>query len=134
MFIVFVESGLQEALTATSALYDNNIETLCKLSFNDVFKIFSGATVVELILEPGLTVLQMAMKAKCFLDESNIASFIIETKKKMYQLFCLFTEDAYRIIAAGGFYVNHQRITNIEEVITLSIHILPNKISLIRVG
>jgi len=45
-----------------------------------------------------------------------------------------FIGDAYRIIPAGGFYVNHQRITNINEIITLSIHILPNKISLVRVG
>jgi len=42
--------------------------------------------------------------------------------------------DAYRIISAGGFYINHQRITNIDEIVTLSIHILPNKISLVRVG
>jgi len=46
----------------------------------------------------------------------------------------LSTEDAYRIISAGGFYINHQRITKIDEIITLSIHILPNKISLVRVG
>jgi len=41
------------------------------LSVNDVLKIFNGATVVELMLEPGITVLQMAMKAKCFLTDSN---------------------------------------------------------------
>lgn len=66
-----IETGLQEALVATTALYDNNVETLSKLSVNDVFKIFNGATVVELMLEPGVTVLQMAMKAKCFLTDSN---------------------------------------------------------------
>jgi len=46
----------------------------------------------------------------------------------------LSSEDAYRIISAGGFYINHQRITNIDEIVTLSIHILPNNISLVRVG
>lgn len=74
---MFIEIGLQEALIATSALYDNNIETLGSLSINDVSKIFNGATVVELILEPGITVQQMAMKAKCFLTDSNIPQFII---------------------------------------------------------
>jgi tyrosyl-tRNA synthetase len=69
---MFLEAGLQEALVATSALYDNSIETLSTLSVNDILKIFNGATVVELMLEPGLTVLKMAMKAKCFLTESNI--------------------------------------------------------------
>lgn len=66
------ETGLQEAIVATSALYDNSIDTLSTLSINDICKIFNGATVVELMLEPGITVLQMAMKAKCFLTESNI--------------------------------------------------------------
>lgn len=69
---MFIETGLQEALVATSALYDNSIETLSTLGINDIFKIFSGSTAVELMLEPGITVLQMAMKAKCFLTESNI--------------------------------------------------------------
>jgi len=48
--------------------------------------------------------------------------------------YIFFSGDAYRIIAAGGFYINHQRITNIDEIVTLSIHILPNNISLVRVG
>jgi len=36
----FLEEGLQEALVATSALYDNSIETLSTLSVNDILKIF----------------------------------------------------------------------------------------------
>lgn len=42
--------------------------------------------------------------------------------------------DALRIIQAGGFYINHQRMKKIDEVITESAHILPNLISLLRVG
>ncbi|XP_050520707.1 tyrosine--tRNA ligase, mitochondrial isoform X2 [Daktulosphaira vitifoliae] len=105
-------SGLQEALMATSILYDKNVENLGKINCNDVSKIFSGAEVVELYFEPSLTVLEMAMKAKCFLTDS----------------------DACRIITAGGFYINHQRMTNLNEILTISAHILPNKISLVRVG
>ncbi|XP_050424168.1 tyrosine--tRNA ligase, mitochondrial [Adelges cooleyi] len=110
--LVHGEAGLEEALMATSVLYDNNVENLGKIKPDDISKIFSGAVVVELYLEPGITVLQLAMKAKCFLTE----------------------KDAYRIIPAGGFYINHQRITNINEAVTMSVHILPNQISLIRVG
>jgi len=80
---VSAENGLQEALVATSALYDNNIETLSMLSVNDIFKIFNGATIVELMLEPGITVLQMAMKAKCFLTDSNIQPLLFKVKKKL---------------------------------------------------
>lgn len=69
--LLCIETGLQEAIVATSALYGNSIETLSMLNINDIFKIFNGATTVELMLEPGITVLQMAMKAKCFLTESN---------------------------------------------------------------
>lgn len=76
-----IETGLQEALLATSALYDNKIETLCKLSANDVLNIFKGATIVELMLEPGITVLQMAMKAKCFLTERNIFHIYFKKNK-----------------------------------------------------
>ena len=42
--------------------------------------------------------------------------------------------DARRIIEAGGFYINQQRITNANEILTYSVHILPNKVSLARVG
>lgn len=39
-----------------------------------------------------------------------------------------------RIIQAGGFYINHQKIKKIDEVITQSAHILPNLLTLLRVG
>lgn len=42
--------------------------------------------------------------------------------------------DAIRIIRAGGFYINHQRVKKVDEVITESAHILPNLVSLLRVG
>lgn len=47
-------------------------------------KIFNGATVVELILEPGITVLQMAMKAKCFLTDSNILNLLFKSNVIIY--------------------------------------------------
>lgn len=47
---------------------------------------------------------------------------------------CIISGDAIRIIQAGGFYINHQKIRKIDEVITESAHILPNLITLIRVG
>lgn len=39
-----------------------------------------------------------------------------------------------RIIEAGGFYINHSRVKKFDEVITESAHILPNLVSLLRVG
>lgn len=46
----------------------------------------------------------------------------------------LFTGDAIRIISAGGFYINQQRTNNPAEVFSVNAHVLPNNISLIRVG
>ena len=48
---------------------------------------------------------------------------------------CFKTErDAIRIISAGGFYVNQQRVTNTEELVIHGIHILNNNLMLVRVG
>lgn len=47
---------------------------------------------------------------------------------------CSTTGDAARIIAAGGFSINQNRTTNIAEVISSSVHILRNGVTLLRVG
>lgn len=93
----------------------------------------------------------MALKAKCFNSESmldNINFFFsrfdlfkyfyiydiyIKAKLKVI-IFFVVAEDALRIIEAGGFYLNYRKIANYNEMIVPGIHILPNKISLARVG
>lgn len=45
-----------------------------------------------------------------------------------------FSEDAVRIISAGGFYVNQQKVKNPSEVVNLNVHRLENNVSLLRVG
>lgn len=44
------------------------------------------------------------------------------------------TEHGQRIIEAGGFYVNLSRVTKPDLVIIPEAHILPNGLSLLRVG
>jgi len=39
-----------------------------------------------------------------------------------------------RIISAGGFFINYQRVSSFEEMIVPGIHILPNQLTLARVG
>lgn len=77
-----------------------------------------------------MTVLELAMKAKCFPTESNVLTFNLSRCNLIFNI----PDDAVRIITAGGFYVNHQRIKNINEVLSSSTHFLPNGITLIRVG
>lgn len=46
----------------------------------------------------------------------------------------MFVEDALRIIAAGGFYVNQKKCTNPAEVLNPVVHMLENNVTLLRVG
>ncbi|XP_045448475.1 tyrosine--tRNA ligase, mitochondrial [Melitaea cinxia] len=110
--LVHGEEGLLKARQATEAIYSKDVKSLVALTSNELEQVFEGAPVTQLLLSPGITVLELGLKAKCFPTES----------------------DAIRIIQAGGFYINHQKIRKIDEVITESAHILPNLITLIRVG
>ncbi|XP_046404517.1 tyrosine--tRNA ligase, mitochondrial isoform X2 [Ischnura elegans] len=110
--LVHGEQGLKSAHLATSALYDKDLESLACLTSDDIRLIFRGAAKSQLLLSPGMTTLNLAMSAGCFGNES----------------------DAKRIISAGGFYINHKRVTNYNEILTKAVHILPNNISLVRVG
>jgi len=110
--LVHGEEGVLMAERATSAMYDSNIETLSQLTGDEVEGIFKGAEVVKLLLQPGITVKQLALTAKCFLTQ----------------------KDADRIINAGGFYINHSRMSNPNEAIVPGVHILKNYVSLLRVG
>ncbi|XP_076652061.1 tyrosine--tRNA ligase, mitochondrial [Halictus rubicundus] len=110
--LVHGEEGLQAAKKASNILYDTSIESLSKVSADELAQYLEGASVVNMFAEPGLTVFELAMKANCFQKE----------------------HDAKRIIAAGGFYINYQRITNKDEAIVPGIHILQNNVTLVRVG
>nr|CAD7439483.1 unnamed protein product [Timema bartmani] len=110
--LVHGEEGLHSALQSSATLYEGSLESLGKLNTSELSHLFEGATVCELLLEPGTTLLDLALRAKCFATEG----------------------DARRIISAGGFYINQQRATNIDEVLSTTTHILPNNVSLVRVG
>ncbi|CAK9803164.1 Tyrosine--tRNA ligase, mitochondrial [Anthophora quadrimaculata] len=110
--LVHGDEGLLAAKRASDFLYNKNIESLARMNVNDLVEVLEGATIVELLAEPGINVYELAMKASCFKTNS----------------------DAKRIIEAGGFYINYQKITNTNEVIVPGIHILSNNISLLRVG
>ncbi|CAH0579111.1 unnamed protein product [Chrysodeixis includens] len=110
--LVHGKEGVEKALKATEAIHSKDVKSLIALSSTELEQVFENATVTTLLLSPGITVLELGMKAKCFPTEN----------------------DAIRIIQAGGFYINHQKVKKIDEVITQSAHILPNLLSLLRVG
>lgn len=110
--IFLIEDGLLAAKRASAALYDQSIESFTRMNALELADVFEDATIVDILSEPGLTIYDLARKAKCFKTD----------------------HDAQRIITAGGFYVNHQRITNLNEIVVPGIHILSNNLSLVRVG
>ncbi|XP_066601377.1 tyrosine--tRNA ligase, mitochondrial [Prorops nasuta] len=110
--LVHGEVGLQAALEATKALYDSSVEALAKFNENELMQIFEGATLVKLKFTSGISAYNLAMNAKCFKT----------------------SHDALRIISAGGFYINNQRIINENEVMVHGIHILSNNVTLLRTG
>jgi len=70
---------LETALKATSALYDQTAESLMELTVEDISRIFEGAKVCDLLLQPGTNVLDLAMQAGCFTSESkyNVMAYLM---------------------------------------------------------
>ena len=112
--LVHGESGLESAKKTTAALFDNDLQAISRMTVEEMQEVFaSSALVCHLYLEPGeTTVLDVAMKAKCF-DNEKYASNIIQ---------------------AGGFFINYKKITSPSKLINEEDDILANDTSLIRVG
>lgn len=108
----YIEEGLKKAKQVTAALYDGDFAALSALSQTEMKSIFVGAKVENIILEPGMTVLDLVLKAKLYKHG----------------------REATRYITQGGFYINQNRCTNVSEVISPTIHILANKFTLLRTG
>jgi len=57
----------------TNALYKGNVEGLAEMNLAEIQQTFQGATMVDLLTEPGMSILELAMKAKCFPIESKLS-------------------------------------------------------------
>lgn len=110
--LVHGETGLNSAKAATKVIYQSDAESLAKLSVKELKQILPESCVTKLPLEPGMSMLEMTMKAGCFLTE----------------------DDAVRIITGGGVYINLQRINSPKSVLVDGQHILPNGTTVIRIG
>ena len=72
---------------------------------------FACSNIVDMVADEPITVLELSLKAGCFRTE----------------------RDAFRIITAGGFHINYNRVTEPDLQISRK-HILPNNVTLIRTG
>lgn len=112
LLLVHGEEGLKTAKRWTEVLFHGNAQILCELSKAEMSELFHNASTTQVFLEPGTTILDTCMKAKCF-------GRII---------------DAERVIKAGGVRFNHRRVMQPDHVLISGEHILPNDLTLIRVG
>lgn len=69
--MAFVEEGLEEARKTTKALYSSDIGTWGKLSQEDLVKVLRGATIVEYKFKPGITLMELVLNARVFIDKRN---------------------------------------------------------------
>lgn len=65
-FFSLTEEGLSKARQVTAALYDGDFEALSSLSATEMKSIFAGAKVHNVMLESGMTVLDLALKANIY--------------------------------------------------------------------
>lgn len=109
--LVHGRDGLVSAQRTTEAFYGNRPEVLAEMTVNEIEAVVKAASSAKLLLEPGISVLDMALKAGCF-DERN----------------------GRRIIESGGLYINLSRVSNPDLILIPEAHILPNGITIVRVG
>ncbi|XP_056338569.1 tyrosine--tRNA ligase, mitochondrial isoform X1 [Oenanthe melanoleuca] len=110
--LVHGKEGLESAKRCTKALYYSSMEALEEMSDQELQELFRQATSAELMLEPGMTVLDLCRKANAIPDGPS----------------------GYRKITDGGVSINGNRVTDPETVLILGQHILKNGVSLLRVG
>ncbi|CAH1794720.1 unnamed protein product, partial [Owenia fusiformis] len=104
--------GLESAIRCTKALWEKSPESLADLHESDLKMLFKNAAGAEMFLDPGTSILDVIVHAKCFGTPA----------------------DAVNKIKAGGVYVNNRRVTEPHLVLIPGEHILPNNITIIRIG
>lgn len=112
LLLVHGETGLSEAKRWTAAFFSDSPESLTQLSDTDMQRLFVNAPTTDLLLQHDMTVLDLVMKSKSFDREV----------------------DAIRLIKEGGIYLNHARVTEPDYLLTFGQEILPNNITLLRIG
>ncbi|KAK1167228.1 tyrosine--tRNA ligase, mitochondrial [Acipenser oxyrinchus oxyrinchus] len=110
--LVHGKEGLESAKRCTNALFQGSLDALEKMTDEELQELFREAPFYELLLEPGTSVLDMCRKASAIPDGAR----------------------GYQMIADGGVWLNHARVTSPEQVLIPGQHILNNGLTLIRIG
>ncbi|CAF1226523.1 unnamed protein product [Adineta steineri] len=93
-------------------MFAQNIDLLHNLTEKEINGLSYGVPTIQMELNPELTLLDVCMSAQCFSNKSV----------------------ALKVINDGGVYVNHKKISNPQAILVFGVHILPNMITVLRVG
>ncbi|XP_034258648.1 tyrosine--tRNA ligase, mitochondrial [Pantherophis guttatus] len=110
--LVHGRNGLESAKRCTKAFYYSNVDALENMSDEELQELFREAPYIEMLLEPGTTVLDLCRKTNAIADGPK----------------------GYRDITVGAVSINHITETNPEAVLILGQHILSNGLSLLKIG
>ncbi|XP_059139676.1 tyrosine--tRNA ligase, mitochondrial-like [Physella acuta] len=110
--LVHGEDGIDSALKCTEVLFGDAVPAIASMKLTDLQQLFKNASTSELIYDPEMTVFELCVKIKCFKREGDVE----------------------RTIKEGGVYINQQRFTEPYHILREREHILPNNITLVRVG
>lgn len=69
--LVHGEKGLETAKAASKALYEGSVAAFGEMTAEEVAQLFKGATIVEILPEPGQSILDLSLKARCFPTNSK---------------------------------------------------------------
>ncbi|KAK3855827.1 hypothetical protein Pcinc_037793 [Petrolisthes cinctipes] len=104
-------SGLESAQHTSKALFSpQHSHLLTHLTTQQMEALFTSIT--SLVLQPGMSVLELALRAGCFKDKYT----------------------GRRVTEAGGLYINQTRVNNADLILIPHTHILLNGLTLLRVG
>ncbi|XP_038626065.1 tyrosine--tRNA ligase, mitochondrial [Tachyglossus aculeatus] len=106
------EEGLESAKRCTQAIYHSSVDALETMSDQELKELFREASFSELVLDPGMSVIDTCRKANAIPDGPR----------------------GYRMITDGGVSINHHQVTDPESVLVLGQHILRNGLSLLKIG
>lgn len=73
--IFFTEKGLNLAQAATKILYQSDLHSLAKLSPDELQTVFPLSSLSYMVYEPGISILDLAMKIGCFLTEGMLSFY-----------------------------------------------------------
>ncbi|XP_035825378.1 tyrosine--tRNA ligase, mitochondrial isoform X2 [Aplysia californica] len=110
--LVHGEEGLRSALRCTEVLFGDAVSHLRQMALSDLQQLFVNASTSDVTHDPQMTLQELCMAIGCFSRDA----------------------DAERIIKAGGVYVNQGRVSDPSAVLASGDFILPNNITLVRVG